>query len=155
MAQQLNAHILLLAARGSLVQILGVDMAPLGRPRCGSHPIYRGRWAWMLAQGQSFSAKEQKNNLKKGIWAGTSLIWYTRKGTISLLWYSHQKCIPWMYEEIDKPRLTPYKIISKYSSEISRTNKTMKDWAHLFQIKGDQRDMTIKCLRSWTNLNES
>ena len=29
------------AARDSLVQILGADMAPLGMPCCGSHPTYK------------------------------------------------------------------------------------------------------------------
>ena len=30
-----------LAARGSLVWILGADMAPLGTPCCGRHPTYK------------------------------------------------------------------------------------------------------------------
>ena len=30
-----------LTARGSLVQILGADMASLGRPCCGRHPTYK------------------------------------------------------------------------------------------------------------------
>ena len=30
-----------LVARGSLVQILGADMAPLGMACCGSHPTYK------------------------------------------------------------------------------------------------------------------
>ena len=29
------------AARGSLVRILGEDMAPLGKTCCGSHPTYK------------------------------------------------------------------------------------------------------------------
>ena len=29
------------AAQGSLVQILGVDMAPLGNSCCGRHPTYK------------------------------------------------------------------------------------------------------------------
>ena len=29
------------AARGSLVQISGMDMAPLGKPCCGRHPTYK------------------------------------------------------------------------------------------------------------------
>ena len=46
-------------SRGSLVQIPGVDMAPLGTPCRGRSPICksRGRWAWMLALGQPSSAK--------------------------------------------------------------------------------------------------
>ena len=31
------------AARGSLVQILGVDTAPLGKPCCGMRPTYKVR----------------------------------------------------------------------------------------------------------------
>ena len=59
-----------LAAWGSPVRILGVDMAPLGKPCCGRHPTYKVEedghgcelraslpqqkeedWRWMLAQG--------------------------------------------------------------------------------------------------------
>ena len=43
--------------RGSPVWIPGVDIAQLGKSCCGRWPTYRGRWAWMLAQGQSSSAK--------------------------------------------------------------------------------------------------
>ena len=53
-----------LAAWGSGVQILGTDLAPLVKPRCGSipHKTEEG-WQQMLAQGQSFS---HKKNRKKG-----------------------------------------------------------------------------------------
>ena len=50
------------AAWGSLVQIPGADMALLGKPCCGRRPTYKkstGRWAWMLAQGQSSSTKRR------------------------------------------------------------------------------------------------
>ena len=30
-----------LVAQGSLVWILGADMAPLGKPCCGRHPTYK------------------------------------------------------------------------------------------------------------------
>ena len=40
-AQRLSAHVLLGAARGSPVRILGVDMALLGKPCCGRHPTYK------------------------------------------------------------------------------------------------------------------
>ena len=48
-----------LVAQGSPVQIPGAAMAPVIKPCCGRHPTYksRGRWAQMLAQGQSSSAK--------------------------------------------------------------------------------------------------
>ena len=47
-----------LAARGSPVWIPDVDMALIGKPCCGRHPTYKvEEWAWMLAQGQSSSAK--------------------------------------------------------------------------------------------------
>ena len=40
-AQWLSAHILLLAAQGSLVRILGMDMALLGKPCSGRCPTYK------------------------------------------------------------------------------------------------------------------
>ena len=40
-AQWLSAHVLLWRAQGSPVQILGADMAPLGKPSCGRHPAYK------------------------------------------------------------------------------------------------------------------
>ena len=54
MVQQLGEHIPLQEAWGSPVRILGVDMAPLGKPCCGRHPTYkveedgrgRGRAKW-------------------------------------------------------------------------------------------------------------
>ena len=54
-----------LAARGSQVQILGVDLAPLVKSCCGSisHKI-EDDWQQMLAQGQSSS------HTKKGSQAG-------------------------------------------------------------------------------------
>ena len=39
--QQLSAHVPALAARGSPVRILGVDMAPFGTPCCGRRPTYK------------------------------------------------------------------------------------------------------------------
>ena len=39
-AQWLSSHVQLLAAWGSLARILGVDMAPLGRPSCSRRPTY-------------------------------------------------------------------------------------------------------------------
>ena len=33
----------------------------LVKPCCGRHPTYRGRWAWMLAQGQYSSARKRRN----------------------------------------------------------------------------------------------
>ena len=75
-----------LAAWGSPVWILGVDLAPLIKPCCGSIPQRRARrtynqdiqiytgdlvrkkkeedWQWMLAQGQS-SFKKKKEKPKK------------------------------------------------------------------------------------------
>ena len=47
-------------ARGSPVHIQGADMAPCGKKAMlwqASHVYSGGRWAWMLAQGQSSSAK--------------------------------------------------------------------------------------------------
>ena len=41
MAQWLSAHLLLRVARGSLVQISGVDMAPLGKPCSARRPMYK------------------------------------------------------------------------------------------------------------------
>ena len=41
MAQRLSSHVPLICSRGSLVWILGVDMAPLGMPCCGRHPMYK------------------------------------------------------------------------------------------------------------------
>ena len=57
--RQLSVHILPLGSLGFAVQIPGVDMPPLGTPCCGRRPMYKveRRWARMLAQGQSFSAK--------------------------------------------------------------------------------------------------
>src|SRR3712207_2934236 len=47
------------AALGSLVRILGVDLRTAWQAMLcqASHIKSRGRWAWMLAQGQSSSAK--------------------------------------------------------------------------------------------------
>ena len=39
--QRLRAHVPASAVRGSLVRILGSDMGPLVKPRCGRHPIYK------------------------------------------------------------------------------------------------------------------
>ena len=45
-------------ARGLLVWIPGADLCTAIKPCCGRHPTkIRGRWAQMLAQGQSSSAK--------------------------------------------------------------------------------------------------
>ena len=41
MAQQLSAHVPLLAAQGPPVQILGADMAPFGKPCCGRRPTHK------------------------------------------------------------------------------------------------------------------
>ena len=48
-----------LAARGLLVWILGADLHTTCQAMLwqASHIQSRGRWAWMLAQGQSSSAK--------------------------------------------------------------------------------------------------
>ena len=40
-AQQVSLHIPLWWPRGSPVWILGVDMAPLGKPCCGRRPTYK------------------------------------------------------------------------------------------------------------------
>ena len=62
-AEQLSSHVLLwwpgVHQFGSQVQ----TYPSLVKPCCGRCPTYRGRWAWMLAQGQSSSAKA-------GGWAG-------------------------------------------------------------------------------------
>ena len=48
--------------RGSLFRLLGVDLRTTfqAMPWQASHMSSRGRWAWMLAQGQSFSAKKRR-----------------------------------------------------------------------------------------------
>src|SRR3712207_9592951 len=54
--------------RSTLFPYTTLFRSPLGMPCCVRHPTYkksRGRWAWMLAQGQSSSAK-------RGGWAAVS-----------------------------------------------------------------------------------
>ena len=50
-----------LAPQGSQAQILGIDIAQLIKPRCGTIPHKRGRLAQMLAQWQSSLQKKKKN----------------------------------------------------------------------------------------------
>ena len=49
-----------LVARGSQVQILGTDLAPIVKGCCGGVPHKTGRLAQMLAQRQSSSNKKRK-----------------------------------------------------------------------------------------------
>ena len=59
-ARQLKSARSASAAQGSLVRIPGADMAPLVKPPCGRRPTYKVEedgHGWMLAQGQSSSAK--------------------------------------------------------------------------------------------------
>ena len=71
------------AARSSPVRMSGADMVPLGVPCCGRHPTIksRGRWARMLAQGQSSSA--QRGGLAADVSSG--LIFLQRKKNICSL----------------------------------------------------------------------
>ena len=58
--QRLSAHVPFQRPGVHPVGSWGVDMAPLRTPCCSRRPTYkksRGRWARMLAQSQSSSAK--------------------------------------------------------------------------------------------------
>ena len=49
-----------LAAQGSLVQILGVDVAPLGKPCCGRRSTYEAEEDGHVSSGPVFLSKNRK-----------------------------------------------------------------------------------------------
>ena len=58
----------------------------------GRHPTYRGRWAWMLAKGQSFSAK--RGGLSTDVSSGPIFLTKKKRERESLKWFLH--CEPAM-----------------------------------------------------------